>query len=96
MPPTNHKELLAYLDDHPCVRFTNFDGKVTIERFTRYENGCLWLMTETGTPHFLPLYCRLTPAAAQSEPGLTFDEDGFTFTKFGRRVRVEYLADLFL
>ena len=52
--------------------------------------AAFWLLqASNGQERFLPLNCRLG-TAAQHEAGVTFDADGFTLTKFGRSIRVDY------
>jgi hypothetical protein len=97
MKPTNLKELILYLHSHPRVRITgptpsSRTPTTRIEEFTFYDQGRMWFNTTAGEPHFIPLNCSMTDRAAASEAGLTIDDEGFTVTKFGTPIRVEYLS----
>lgn len=97
--PTNLRELLAFLEASPRVRIHGptpgtKDFVTRTETFAGYEGGRLWFRPDPGqgSPHFIPVSCTLTDQAARAEAGLAFDPAGFTLTKFGVAIRVEYLG----
>lgn len=95
IPPRSLRELVPYLMEHPRVRITGptpeSPATVTrIETFLTASESRLWFQPEHGRMHFVPLSCNITDAALLSETGVTFDELGFTITKFNRSIRVEY------
>jgi hypothetical protein len=94
--PTNLRELAAYLTANPRVRKTvprpaGLAPIVREESFLTFENGRLWFLAEGLAGTFIPISCTLTPQDAQAETGILFDEEGFTVTKFGASIRVDYL-----
>lgn len=102
--PTSLKELFVHFAEHPRVRITDHHGVTTLNQYSSWFDGRLFfqkLDTETDPgrtlvvdePHFLPINCKLTDAASQAEAGITFDDTGFTFTKFGHSIRVEYVDE---
>jgi hypothetical protein len=96
-PPRNLRDLVTYLAIHPYVRITGPtpDSREPTTRDDRYlcwVDGRLWFQPEDGSPpNHIPIDCRMK-AAASSETGLIFDGQGFTVTKFGVAIRVEYLS----
>lgn len=90
--PRSFRELLDFLRRNPRARITGptpaSRANVTREAdFVKFEAGRLWF-----SDGFIPVACALTSQAAASEAGVAFDPDGFTVTKFGVAIRVEYLA----
>ncbi len=95
--PTNFRELVCYLTANRHVRVTGPTPE-SVSPVTRDETflfasmGRLWFQPDSGAPpHHMPLDCTITEAAAKHETGLEFDAAGFTLTKFGVSIRVEYL-----
>jgi hypothetical protein len=98
--PTNVRELIAHLTAHRRVVITgptprDREPHTRPERFHSFAERRLWFLPEDPREpiHFIPVSSSLTDAAARAEPGLTFDDDGFTFTRFGVSVRVDYVPD---
>jgi hypothetical protein len=95
--PTSVRELVRFLGHYPRVRITGPtpDSREPVTRdetFLRLENGRLWFMPvqDDAKAHHIPIGCAITEAAAQAEAGITFDDAGFTVTKFGVPIRIEY------
>ena len=91
-PPTSVRELLDHLRRRPMVRITGPSPGSPVPSarttaFARFEGGRLWF--KDG--RHIPLACTLTPGAAASEAGIEFDAAGFVVTKFGVKIRVDYL-----
>jgi hypothetical protein len=90
LPPASLRTLVDFLTASPYVRFTNFDLATQDKKFLREDAGGLWFVCDDGTHSYLPIDCRRTEAAAAAEAGVTFDMGGFTLTKVGHSIRVEY------
>lgn len=91
--PVNLAELVPYLVEHPMVRVSNLSGAITEEMFIRADSAGFWFEASVNEPlRFLPVNCRMGPAAAH-ESGVTIDDRGFTLAKFGREIRVDYRED---
>jgi hypothetical protein len=89
--PESLAQLVPFLTVNRHVTFTNFDGTVHQSTFARAEGSGLWFRRgHDNTEHFLPVNCRMTDASARAEAGVTFDAAGFTLSKFGREIRVDY------
>jgi hypothetical protein len=94
--PKSLKDLVPYLTENPMVCMYNLDGSYTEETFLREEASGLWfrrVFRGETKDHFLPVNCRLSDAAAKHEAGVTFDDAGFTLTKFGKSIRVDYQSE---
>ena len=95
-PPTSLRELVCWLQQNPHVRITSptpesAEPTVRDEAFVRMEDGRLWFVAlNSGDGTSIPIVCMLSERAAQVETGLEFDAAGFTITKFGVPIRVEY------
>jgi hypothetical protein len=89
--PKSLKGLVIFLEHYPLVRITGWEGDVEECVFARVHRIGIWFTRPTGSERFLPILCRIGPAGA-SEGGLEFDDAGFTFEKFGKAIRVEYLG----
>jgi hypothetical protein len=87
--PTNLADLAAYLRDFPAVTTTNFNGTVTDDIFVGADGTGFFFICVDGNETFLPINCRMGAAAAH-ESGVTIDDLGFTLTKFGKTIRVDY------
>ena len=96
VPPTSLRELVGWLQQNPHVRITgptpeSAEPTVREEAFVRMEDGRLWFVAlNSGACTSIPIVCVLSERAAQVETGLEFDAAGFTITKFGVPIRVEY------
>ena len=91
--PESLRDLLDFLALHPEVTMTNLDGSIEHSAFERAEGSGLWFRRASdGHEHYLPVNCRMG-AAAQHESGVTFDAAGFTLSKFGRDLRVDYRVE---
>ncbi len=94
-PPASLAQLLAWLSEHPHVRITGpvpWSAEIVSrdEVFLRYGDGSMWFRNHRSDTH-IPLHCLRSEAAAASETGIEFDGTGFTVSKFGTTIRVEYL-----
>ncbi len=91
--PTSLRELIAFLGRRPSLRCLHFDGHDYPELFHRASDSGLWfrriLPDGSVRDMYLPIGCRLGKGGA-SEGGLTFEPDGFSFTKFKLPVRYTY------
>lgn len=93
--PTSLTEAIIYLREHPRVTVRGPDlplkgvAVTRDEEFVKYTHGGFWFRIPGQDPHFMPVACGLT----QAESGLTFDCLGFTLTKFGIPIRVNYKED---
>ncbi|HKI19186.1 MAG TPA: hypothetical protein VKA15_14975 [Isosphaeraceae bacterium] len=97
MMPTNLRELVAYLEERPRVRITgpsphSLEPVMREELYLYWADGLMWFQPFDGPPCHIFVGCKLK-AAAGSATGLAFDAEGFTVTKFGVSIRVEYLPD---
>ncbi len=100
-PPASLAQLLMWLNEHPAVLYhgptpDSAELVYRVEAFVRYTEGRLWFAADARLhspfepDHFIPLDCR-SGAAAEFETGIEFDGTGFTVSKFGTTIRVEYL-----
>jgi hypothetical protein len=88
--PTNPRELLDFLTDHPDV-VTSCDrpGIPTGPRgFIWNMDGGLWFTRPDGSKEYVPIDCGKTAA----ETGLAFRPEGFDVVKFGVTIRFDYVA----
>jgi hypothetical protein len=100
--PKALNQLVEFLRAHPRVRVTNLDGSIETRTFHDSDRGShgLWFRrdgqdasVDESAMAFLPVNCTMTAAAAMAESGVDLDDAGFTLTKFGRKLRVDYLRE---
>ena len=90
--PTNLTQLVEFLTQHPRVRESCGDPRVTAAgdmTFLETREGGLWFRCRHNFNRYLPVDCGMTPA----ESGFLFDAEGFAVEKFGVTIRYTYLAD---
>jgi hypothetical protein len=87
--PSKIAELVPFLEEHRFALLTDLYGKDEIVRFLRADAGGLHFSGEVRE-HYLPIRCGAP--GDRSETGIELDPEGFSITKFGRTVRVRYLA----
>ena len=84
--PRSLRKLIEYLGRRPFVI-----DKRTNERwgFVCCSESGLWFEDAWTESRYIPLNC----GKVDAETGVTFDDAGFTVTKFGRSLRFEYAVE---
>lgn len=93
--PKSVKELHDFLLENPRIKVTGIKGDVEMGTFTDTDAGGINYKDDSGLSHYLPVDCHRTEAASKAEAGVDLDDGGFTLTKFGHSVRVDYVEEGF-